>query len=119
MADAPTSVQDYLAALPAEPRAALESLRRVIASAAPEATETFSYGIPGFKVRGRLLLSYAAYRNHCSLYPASRAVLEACGEELKPYLSEKATVRFQAKEPLGDALVKRIVEARLGETATR
>src|SRR2546421_5245263 len=89
---APTSVEDYLAALPEAPRAALEKLRKTIKAAAPEATETISYQMPTFKEHGRFLVSYAAFKDHCSLFPASKAVLEACGEELKPYFSGKGTL---------------------------
>jgi uncharacterized protein YdhG (YjbR/CyaY superfamily) len=113
----PASVEEYLAALPEVPRAALEKLRMTIRAAAPEATETISYQMPTFKDQGRFLVSYAAYKDHCSIYPASQAVQEALGEELEPYLSGKATIRFQAERPLSDALVKRIVKARLEENA--
>jgi uncharacterized protein YdhG (YjbR/CyaY superfamily) len=114
---APTSVEEYLAALPEEPRAALEKLRKTIKAAAPGATETISYQMPAFKDRGRFLVSYAAFKNHCSLFPASKAVLEELGEELKPYFSGKGTIRFQADKPLPDALVKKIVKVRIEENA--
>jgi len=114
---APTSVDDYLAALPEEPRAALEKLRKTIKAAAPEATETISYQMPTFKDQGRFLVSYAAFKNHCSLFPASGAVMEALGEELKPYFSGKGTLRFTADKPIPAALVKKIVKARLEENA--
>ena len=115
----PTSVEDYLAALPAEQRAALEKLRKTIRSAAPEATETISYQMPTFKDRGRVLVHYAAFKDHCSLFPASIGVMEALGEELKPYFSGKGTLRFTADKPLPAALVKKIVKARLEENAAR
>jgi uncharacterized protein YdhG (YjbR/CyaY superfamily) len=111
-----TSVDDYLAALPEEPRAALEELRQSIKSAAPEATETISYQMPTFKDRGRFLVSYAAFKEHCSLFPASDAVMAALGDELKPYFSGKGTLRFQADKPIPAALVKKIVRLRIEET---
>jgi len=114
---APTSVEEYLAGLPRESRTALEELRRTIEAAAPEATEGISYQIPTFKDHGRMLVSYAAFQDHCSLFPASVAVVEALGEELEPYLSGKATIRFRPDAPLPAALVKRIVEVRLEENA--
>lgn len=114
---APTSVEQYLAALPAAQRAALEQLRQTIRAAAPEATETISYRMPTFKDQGRMLVSYAAFTDHCSLFPASTMVVEALGDELKPYLSGKATVRFQAGKPIPAALVTKIVKARLEENA--
>lgn len=114
---APTSVEEYLAALPDQPRAALEQLRATIRAAAPEATETIAYQMPAYRDRGRFLVSFAAFRDHCSLFPASAAVLEALGDELRPYVSGKGTIRFRPTEPLPDDLVTRIVRIRLQETA--
>ncbi len=113
----PTSVEDYLAALPQESRAALEKLRRTIKAVAPGATETISYQMPTFKDQGRFLVSYAAFKDHCSLFPASKAVMEALGEELKPYFSGKGTLRFHADKPIPAALVKKIVNTRIEENA--
>jgi uncharacterized protein YdhG (YjbR/CyaY superfamily) len=116
---APTSVEDYLAALPEEARAALEELRKTIRAAAPEAIETISYQMPAFKDHGQFLVSYAAFKDHCSLFPASKAVMEALGEELKPYFTGKGTIRFHADKPLPSALVNKLVRVRVEETQTR
>ena len=116
---APTSVDDYLAALPEASRAALEKLRKTIKAAAPEAAETISYQMPAFTDHGRSLVSYAAFKDHCSLFPASQAVKDALGDKLKPYMTGKATIRFHADKPLPVALVKRIVKARIEENAAR
>jgi uncharacterized protein YdhG (YjbR/CyaY superfamily) len=113
----PTSVESYLAALPEESRAALEKLRKTIKAAAPKATEKISYQMPAFEENGRFLVSYAAFKNHCSLFPASNAVMAALGEELMPYFSGKGTLRFTADKPIPTALVKKIVKARLEENA--
>jgi uncharacterized protein YdhG (YjbR/CyaY superfamily) len=115
----PTSVEDYLAALPEEPRAALEKLRKTISAAAPQATEKISYAMPAFEQNGRFLVSYAAFKDHCSLYPASTAVMETLGDELEPYFSGKGTLRFRADEPIPAALVRKIVRVRLQENAAR
>lgn len=115
----PRNVEDYLAALPPEPRAALEELRETIRTAAPHATEGISYQMPAFKDGGRFLVSCAAFKDHCSLFPASHAVVEELGDELKPYLSGKGTLRFRPDDPIPAALVKRIVTARLEENAAR
>ena len=116
---APTSVDDYLAALPAEPRAALEQLRQTIKAAAPEATELISYQMPAFRDRGRLLVSYAAFKNHCSLFPMSMKVIEEHREELGPHYTGKGTIRFTADTPLPTALVEKLVKARIEENAAR
>jgi len=115
----PTSVEDYLAAVPEKSRAALEKLRKTIKAAAPEATETISYQMPAFKDHGRFLVSYAAFKDHRSLFPASNAVMEALGEELNPYFSGKGTLRFTADKPIPAALVKKIVKARIEENDAR
>jgi uncharacterized protein YdhG (YjbR/CyaY superfamily) len=111
----PTSVEAYLADLPPAPRAALEALRTTIRAAAPEATETIAYDMPAFRLDGRFLVSCAAYKQHCSLFPASQAVRDALGEELEPYFSGKGTIRFRAGEPLPASLITKIVEIRLAE----
>jgi uncharacterized protein YdhG (YjbR/CyaY superfamily) len=114
---AATSVDEYLATLPAEMRRALEALRETIRAAAPEATETISYHMPTFRLQGRFLVSYAAFKEHCSLFPASKAVMEAHGEALKPYFSGKGTLRFTPDRPIPAPLVKKIVKTRVEENA--
>lgn len=116
---APSSVDEYLAALPSESRAALEQLRRTIRAAAPEATETISYQMPAFRDHGRLLVSYAAFKDHCSLFPMSLKVIETYSEELEPYQAGKGTIRFRVDDPLPAALVEKIVKARMEENAAR
>ena len=116
---APTSVEDYLAALPAEMRAALEQLRTTIKAAAPEATETISYQMPAFRNQGRLLVSYAAFKNHCSLFPMSMQVIKDHMAELQPFYAGKGTIHFTADKPLPSALVNTIVKARIEENAAR
>jgi len=115
----PNSIDQYLAALPEEQRAALAKLRKTISAAAPKATEKISYAMPAFEQDGRFLVSYAAFKDHCSFYPASAAVMEALGEELEPYFSGKGTLRFQADEPIPAALVRKIVRVRLQENTAR
>jgi uncharacterized protein YdhG (YjbR/CyaY superfamily) len=115
----PTGVDDYLAALPADQRAALEKLRKTIGATAPDAIEMISYQMPTFKLRGRVLVYYAAFKDHCSVFPASEAVMEALGEELKPYFSGKGTLRFTPDRPIPVALVKKIVKARIEEIVAR
>ena len=114
---APTSVDDYLAALPEAPRAVLEKLRKQIKAAAPGATETISYQMPAYKLNGRFLVSFAAFKNHCSLFPASEKMFEEYGDELEPYFSGKGTIRFTTDKPLPSALVKKIMKTRIEENA--
>ena len=109
-------VDAFLAALPPDMRAALANLRRAIRAAAPGAEESINYGVPAFKYRGRPLVSYGAAKNHCSFYVQSPAVMEAHRDELAPYDTSKGTVRFAPDAPLPDALVAKLVRARMAET---
>ena len=118
--DASIGVDDYLAALPDKRRAVMEELRRTIRAAAPEAIETIAYDMPAFRTQGgQLLVSFGAYKAHYSLFPASGAVIEAFGDELKPYLTGKGTIRFREDTRIPLALVTRIVTVRLAELAAR
>jgi uncharacterized protein YdhG (YjbR/CyaY superfamily) len=115
---APTSVDEYMAALPEDRRAPMEGLRQTIRAAAPQATESIAYDMPAFRSHGgQFLVSYAAYKAHYSLFPASEAVVDALGDELRPYLAGKGTIRFRANEAIPLATVSKIVKIRLSENA--
>lgn len=102
----------YLAALSDEKRRALEKLRREIKAAAPNAEECMSYGLPSFRLGGKLLVSYGAAAKHCAFYPGS--TVRELAKELKGYdTSGKGTIRFSVDKPLPAALVRRIVKARI------
>lgn len=109
------NIDDYLAAVPEEARGALEKLRRVIRSAARNATEVISYRMPMFKHKGRLLVGFAAFKNHCSFFPMSAKVLRAHVRELKGYRLSKGTIRFVPSKPIPVAVVKKLVRARITE----
>ncbi len=114
----PASVDDYLASLTDDQRVAVQTLRETIAAAAPMATETIAYQMPAFRSHGgQFLVSFAAYKKHYSLFPASGAVVEALGHELTPYLVGKGTIRFPADRPIPIDLVRRIIEVRVAENA--
>jgi uncharacterized protein YdhG (YjbR/CyaY superfamily) len=111
-------VDDYLASVPEEMRAALEKLRKAIKSAAPKATETISYRIPTFKHEGPLV-AFSAARNHCAFHLMSPSLMEARKDELRAYDTTTATVRFTADKPLPAELVKDLVKARIAENEGR
>ncbi len=115
----PNSVDEYVAALPEDRRAVLEALRQTIRAAAPEATELISYQMPTFKTHGQFLVSYASWKRHFSLYPASDAVVEACGDALEPFLVGQGTISFRADNMLPADLVTKIVEVRFAENAAK
>jgi uncharacterized protein YdhG (YjbR/CyaY superfamily) len=110
----PNSHDDYLLAVSDDQQRALEKLRKDIKAAAPKAEECMSYGIPGFRLNGKLLVSYGAGAKHCAFYPGS--IGQAFKKELKGYDTRgKGTIRFSAEEPLSAALVRKIVKARIAQ----
>jgi uncharacterized protein YdhG (YjbR/CyaY superfamily) len=110
-------VDEYLAGVPKEARATLEKLRKTIKAAAPMASEVISYQMPMYKHHG-MVVGFAAFKNHCSLFPGS-AVMDAHKEELKRYDTSKGTIRFPASKPLPATLVKKLIKARIQENEAR
>ena len=113
--DPPKTVDEYLADIPQPAQSTLKHVRAVIRSVVPaETTEVISYGIPMFKFRG-MLVGYAAFKKHCSLFPTGSGVLDRFEKELKGYRTSKGTIQFPSDKPLPDGLVKKIVKARVKE----
>jgi uncharacterized protein YdhG (YjbR/CyaY superfamily) len=118
MSRKPLTIDEYLAPLSDEKRAALQKLRRAIRSAAPGAEECIRYGIPAFRLRGRLLVAFGAAVKHCAFYPGAHPV-RAHRDELEAYDTSKGTVRFRPDRPLPAALVRKLVKTRVAERAAR
>ena len=110
-------VDAYISRLQPQPRAALEQLRATIRDAAPDAEEVITNKMPCFKLDGRFFVSYDAYKNHFSLFPASDGVVAALGDQATRYVRGRGTVQFRYEEPPSPELVRRIIEARLIEAA--
>src|SRR5437899_7089931 len=117
-AAAPKSIDAYLASIPEPARATLQKVRSAIrATLPPAATETISYKIPAFR-HGQIVLWFAAFADHCSLFPTAR-VIEMFKPNLKPYTLSKGTIQFPTGKPLPSALIKKIVKARLAHIAAK
>lgn len=113
------TVAEYVAGVPKQSRAAFTKLRATIRSAVPRtASEIISYQIPAFK-EGRVLVWFAAFSNHCSLFPTND-VIEKFADQLQGFTTSKGTVQFPLNKPLPVALIKKMVKARVaGEKAQR
>jgi uncharacterized protein YdhG (YjbR/CyaY superfamily) len=105
------TIDEYLAALDGDKRAALERLRKTIRAAAPGAEECISYQLPAFRLDGRFLVAFGASAKHCAFYPG--AVVGEFKDELGGYDTSKGTIRFQPDHPLPAALVRKLVKAQI------
>jgi len=106
-------VDAYLANVPEDHRAALQAIRETIAAAAPDAVEGISYGIPGFKYRGKGLAWYANFKAHCSFFPGGTA--QNYRAELVGFRLSKGTIQFKPDYPIPADLVTRIVRDRMAQ----
>ena len=111
------TIDEFLAGVDSEKRVALEKLRKAIQAAVPDAEECISYGVPAFKLNGKLLVAFGAGANHCALYPGPHPI-EIHKDELKPYSTSRGTVRFSADHPLPVTLVRKLVKTRIAQEAT-
>jgi uncharacterized protein YdhG (YjbR/CyaY superfamily) len=112
------TIDEYLAAVSDDKRAALEKVRKTIRAAAPQAEECISYQLPAFRLNG-MLVAFGARANHCAFFPMSSSTVAAHQDELKGYDTSKGTIRFQPDKPLPAALVRKLVKARMAENAGR
>ena len=114
MADKPQTIDEYLASVSEDQRAALEKLRKTIKSVAPTAEECISYQICAFRQNG-MLVGFGATAKHCAFYLMSASTVAAFQDDLKDYDTSKGTIRFQPDKPLPTALVRKLVKARIAE----
>ena len=114
-----TDIDDYLAGLDEPKRGMLEQLRRSIRDVVPDAEECISYGMPAFKVHGKTVAGFAAFRNHLSYLPHSGSVLPALAADLAGYEATKGSLHFPVDQPVPPSLVTKLVTARLRELDLR
>jgi uncharacterized protein YdhG (YjbR/CyaY superfamily) len=108
-------VDAYIEALDQPKRATLQALRRSILELVPEAEQGLSYGAPAFKVQGKAVAGFAAFKDHLSYLPHSGSVLGGLSADLAGYQTSKGSLRFAVDQPLPTALVEKLVRARMGQ----
>jgi uncharacterized protein YdhG (YjbR/CyaY superfamily) len=113
----PASIDQYLAGVSDEKRAALQRLRKTILGVIPTAEECISYGMPAFRYEGKVLVFFAAQANHCAFYPGG--MVSEFEDELEAYETSKGTIRFQPDRPLPATLIRKIVKARVAQNAMK
>lgn len=111
----PNTIDEYLATVSADKRAALAKLRMTIKSLLPTAEEGFSYGLPAFILDGKPIAAFSASANHCSYFPMSGSIVAALADDLVGYETSKGGIRFPANKPLPKPLVKKLLQARMAE----
>jgi uncharacterized protein YdhG (YjbR/CyaY superfamily) len=117
--DEVAAVEAYLARVPEPARTTLQKVRAMIRAAAPaEAAECISYRMPAFRYKGALV-AYAAFKNHCSLFPMSASMLDDFADDVQPYRTAKGTLQFPQDKPLPAALVKKMVKARVAQNEAK
>ncbi len=111
------TIDEYLGGLTAETRGALQKVRRAVHAAAPKAEECISYGMPTFRLNGKLIAGFRAAADHCSFHPMSGSTVATLKSELAGYDTSRGTIRFSAHAGLPANLVRKLVKARIAEGA--
>lgn len=114
MKETAKTIDEYISAHPDEIRVILEKMRQTIRKAAPEAVETISYQMPAFKLNGKSLVYFAAFKNHIGFYPTPSG-MQAFEKELSCYKKGKGSVQFPLDKPIPYDLVEKIVAFRAKE----
>jgi uncharacterized protein YdhG (YjbR/CyaY superfamily) len=112
-------VDEYVRALADPERSTLQRLRRTILEIVPDAEQVISYGVPAFRVHGKTVAGFAAFKTHLSYLPFSGSVLRQLADELDDYTMTKSSLHFPVDRPLPKALVKKLIAVRLAETGQR
>lgn len=112
-----TPLDHYFLAVCESQEMAFASLRNLVKDCLPDATEDIWYSMPTLKINGKAIVSYAAFKNHVSIFPLSAAVISAMADELKEYKTSKGTIQFSKEKPATKELVEKVVSLRLAEVA--
>jgi uncharacterized protein YdhG (YjbR/CyaY superfamily) len=106
-------VDQHLAKIPEPQRSTLQSLRKAIREVIPDAQEVISYGFPGYKLNGKIICGFDAFKNHCSFFPHSSLVIPELENELANYKTSKGALQFGIDEPLPKTLVRKLIKTRI------
>ncbi len=109
------TVDEYIKAFPGDVQIILQKIRKLIRSVTPKAEELISYGMPAYRLGGKMLIFFAWWEKHIGLYAASSGVQKKFAKELKPYKLSKGTIQFQLNEEIPYGLIKKIVQLRVKE----
>jgi uncharacterized protein YdhG (YjbR/CyaY superfamily) len=112
-------IDDYLDPLDEPGRSSLRSLRRTIAEILPEAEQGISYGMPAFRLHGKVVAGFAAFKNHLSYFPHSGSVLKELGDGVAGYSMSKGTLRFAVDATLPRDLVEKLLAVRIAQVLAR
>lgn len=112
-----TALDNYFIAVPDSQAMAFAALRNLIKDCLPDATEDIWYSMPTLKLNGKAIVSYAAFKNHVSIFPLSAAVIASMADDLKEYKTSKGTIQFSKEKPATKELVGKVVQLRLAEVA--
>jgi uncharacterized protein YdhG (YjbR/CyaY superfamily) len=110
-----SKTDNYLATITGDKRAALDELRKTIRSIVPRAEECISYGMPAFRLDGRVIAGFKATAKGCSYYPFSGTTLQTLAGDLEGYGKTKSALHFGPDEPLPAILVRKLIKARIAE----
>jgi uncharacterized protein YdhG (YjbR/CyaY superfamily) len=111
-----TEIDEYLAGLDEPKRSTLQQLRRTILEVVPEAEEGMSYKLPAFRINGKLIAGFAAFKDHLSYLPHSGSVFPVLQDEVAGYKTSKGALQFPIDSPLPKSLVGRLVSVRIAQT---
>ena len=113
-------MDEYLAALPEDQRVAMQRLREQVRALVPDAVETISYGMPTLRLDGQAVFHFAAWKEHCRVYGATREFLDAHADELKGYgRTDKGSIHFTPERPLPAAVVEDLVRGLVARASRR
>jgi uncharacterized protein YdhG (YjbR/CyaY superfamily) len=115
MARKPSTIDEYLRPIEGEKRSALDKLRQTIRAIVPKAEERMSYGMPAFRLNGKIVAGFAATAKGCSYFPFSGSTLRTLADELENYGKTKSSLHFDPSEPLPVALVRKLIKTRIAE----